>query len=99
MPPNAPPIEGSEAVEAWARAFFGSYGLDVHGLPMEVLEIGPHFAFRRWRSIGEYVPVDGSGPVPYDQKYVDQLRKKADGSWEIVLHMWSPNDDGLTIWH
>ena len=42
---------------------------------------------------------DGGEPVPFDQKYVDHLRKRPDGSWEIVLHMWSPNDTGPNIWH
>jgi ketosteroid isomerase-like protein len=99
MPPNAPTVEGPEAIEAWAMNFFGSYVLNIHELRVEVLEIGPQLAVRRFRSVGEYIPVDGSEPFPYDQKYVDHLRKKPDGSWEIVLHMWSPNNDGPTIWH
>ena len=99
MPPNALPVEGPEAVEAWVRDFFASYELNVHDWPMDVLEIGPQLAVRRFRSVGLYIPMDGGEPVPYDQKYVDHLRKKPDGSWEIVLHMWSPNDTMPNIWH
>lgn len=99
MPPNEPPVEGPEALEVWATEFFGSYLLEVDGWPMNVLEIGPQLAVRRFRSVGRYVPTDGSEPVPFDQKYVDHLRKKPDGGWEIVLHMWSPNDPGPHIWH
>jgi ketosteroid isomerase-like protein len=99
MPPNAPPVEGTEAVENWVREFFATYELDVHDWPMDVLEIGPQLAVRRFRSVGLYIPKEGGEPVPYDQKYVDHLRKRADGRWEIVLHMWSPNDTGPNIWH
>ena len=98
MPPNALPVEGKEAVEDWVREFFGSWELDVHDWPMENLEIGPQLAVRRFRSVGNYLPKSGGDPVPYDQKYVDHLRKKPDGSWEIVLHMWSPNSTGPNIW-
>ena len=51
------------------------------------------------RSVGFYIPKEGGEPVPYDQKYVDHLRRKADGSWEIFLHMWSPNDTMPNTWH
>ena len=99
MPPNAMPVEGSEAVREWLKDFFGSYELDVHDWPMDVLEIGPELAVRRFRSVGNYIPKDGGEPIPYDQKYVDHLRKTSDGRWEIVLHMWSPNGTGPNVWH
>jgi ketosteroid isomerase-like protein len=99
MPPNAMPVEGSEAVREWLRDFFGSFELDVYDWPMDVLEIGPELAVRRFRSVGNYIPKDGGEPIPYDQKYVDHLRKTSDGRWEIVLHMWSPNDTSPNVWH
>ena len=81
------------------KEFFGSYALDVDDWPMDVLEIGSQLAVRRFRSVGRYIPKAGGDPIPYDQKYVDHIRKKPDGSWEIVLHMWSPNDTRPNVWH
>ena len=98
MPQNSPPLVGKQAVESWARDFFARYSLDVDSLPMDILEIGTDLALRRWRSVGRYIPSDGSEPVPYDQKYVDCLRKTTDGSWQVVMHMWSSNNADPTIW-
>ena len=98
MPQNSPPLVGKGAVESWARDFLARYSLDVDSLPMDFLELGTDLAVRRWRSVGRYVPSDGSAPIPYDQKYVDCLRKTTDGSWQIVMHMWSSNNTEPTIW-
>ena len=98
MPQNAPPVVGKDAVGSWARDFFTRYSLDVDSLPMDVLEVGTDLAVRRFRSVGRYIPSDGSDPVPYDQKYVDYLRKTTDGRWQVVLHMWSSNNTEPTIW-
>ena len=98
MPPNAPAVEGREAIAAWAHDFYSRYSLDVDSLPMDVLEVGADYATRRFRSVGRYIPSDGSAPVPYDQKYLDVLRRAPDGSWQVLAHMWSPNSAGRTIW-
>ena len=98
MPPSSPAVVGKEAIKSWARDFFGKYALDVDSLPVEALEVGDKFAVRRFRSVGRYIPSDGGEPVPYDQKYVDVLRRGSNGSWEITLHMWSTNAAGQTIW-
>jgi uncharacterized protein (TIGR02246 family) len=94
MPPNSPAVVGKEAINSWARDFFSRYTLDVDSLPVEVLEVGNELAVRRFRSVGRYIPSDGGEPVPYDQKYVDILRRQPDGSWSIALHMWSSNTVG-----
>ena len=99
MPPNSPAVAGKDAIRAWARDFFSRYALDVDSLPVEALEVGDRLAVRRYRSVGRYIPSDGGEPVPYDQKYVDVLRRGSTGSWEIALHMWSPNAAGRTIWY
>jgi ketosteroid isomerase-like protein len=98
MPQNAPPLVGKPAVESWARQFFTRYSLDVDSIPMDVLDVGRDLAVRRFRSVGRYIPADGSDPVPYDQKYVDYLRKTPNGNWQLVLHMWSSNNTEPTIW-
>jgi len=98
MPPNSPAVVGKEAIRSWAWGFFSRYALDVDSLPVEVLQVGDQLAVRRFRSMGRYIPSDGGETVPYDQKYVDILRREPDGSWSITLHMWSSNTAGQTIW-
>jgi len=98
MPPNSPPVVGKAAIRSWALDFYARYALDVDSLPMDALEVGRDLAARHFRSVGTYIPSDAGEPIPYDQKYVDVLRREPDGSWKIILHMWSSNSAGPSIW-
>lgn len=98
MPPSVPPVRGKQAVLGWARDFFGKYELQVDAQDIEPLEIGGTIAIRRFTSTGRYVPRAGGAAVPFDQKYIDVLRRGSDGAWRLSLHMWSSNNSGQTIW-
>jgi ketosteroid isomerase-like protein len=98
MPPNMPAVRGKPAVLAWAREFFRQYELQIGEQKIDPIEIGGTVAIRRFTSTGRYVPRDGGPAVPFDQKYVDVLRRASDGTWKLSAHMWSSNDPGPTIW-
>ena len=98
MPPNSPPVQGKEAVRAWAEDFFNNWVLQLDDTSSELPEIGGNVAVRRFTSTGVYIPRSGGESVPFDQKYVDVLRKDADGSWKLTLHMWSISNREPSIW-
>jgi ketosteroid isomerase-like protein len=98
MVPNAPPVRGRNAVRDWAKAFFAQYDLEADHVDMEPMTITSEIAVRQWTAMGRYIPLSGEEPVPFDQKFVDILRRKPDGSWEKWQHMWSSNNKEPSIW-
>jgi len=98
MPPKSPKIEGKESIRLWARDFFSRYTMKIESQTEKTLDISGNLAMRRFKSVGKYIPLDGGEAIPYDQKYIDILRKEKDGSWKITHHMWNSNNSALTIW-
>ena len=98
MPPNAPKVQGREAIQSWAEEFFGRYTIVVKSPTLEKLHLDGDLAVRRYSSVGEYIPKNGGDAVPYDQKYIDVLERDSSGSWRITHHMWSSNKAAPTVW-
>ena len=98
MQPGAPPAVGREAIEAWARAQLSGWVVDLAGLDLEPVERSGVLAWRRYTGHGHYRATTDGRAVPFDQKYVDGMRREADGNWRFALHMLSSNNADGSIW-
>lgn len=98
MPQNAPPVRGKTAVHAYIEEFFRTYVLEIESQEIESLDAGSELAIRRFLTSGTYVVRETGERIPFDQKYIDVLKKQPDGSWKITLHMWSNNNTEPSIW-
>jgi uncharacterized protein (TIGR02246 family) len=91
MPPMEPLLQGEAARKYWVdftNAFSGSTELTT-----TAVEGRGDLAY----AVGTYrmtlTPKQaGAKPLPTDEgKYIEVLKKQADGSWKIAYDMWSPN--------
>jgi uncharacterized protein (TIGR02246 family) len=91
MPPNEPLAKG-EAMKKFntemTKAFSGAIELtttSVEGRGDLAYAVGTYRATMTPRK-------PGAKPLPTEEgKYLEVLKKQADGSWKIVYDMWSPN--------
>jgi ketosteroid isomerase-like protein len=91
LPPMESAVEGEAAKKYWAD-FTSAFSGPVE-LTTTAVEGRGDLAF----SVGTYrmtlTPKKaGAKPLPTDEgKYLEVMKKQADGSWKIVYDMWSPN--------
>jgi uncharacterized protein (TIGR02246 family) len=98
MPPNAPVVQGRQAIREWAKWLFGVYRLEISSFVMSAQVIGDRAAFSRYEATGRYVGLSGGNDSHFEQKYLDALVCLPDGSWKVAAHMWSSNAKGTSIW-
>lgn len=98
-PPAAPAVEGREAVERWVAAFFDMLDIEVDTWEREPPEVSGDLAIARYHIVGRYVRREDGARLPFDQKYLDVLRRQDDGSWKIRIHAWSAVHAGRTLWN
>ncbi len=91
LAPNLPPQKGREAV----KAFWGGF-LDVYTVRFEVasdtIEGRGDLAYNQGHYRFTAVPKAKGVPGVADEgKFVEILKKQADGKWKYVVDMWSSN--------
>jgi|GEM_PF-2896681 len=96
--PHLPAIIGRAAITAWITDFFSTWAVKIDNSSIEAVSVGERVAFVRWNGVGAYRRKDGSGEVPYNQKYLDTLVKSLDGVWRFAEHMINSNVDNDSIW-
>lgn len=83
MWPGAPAIEGHEALRKWFEARFAAVRVQLESETLE-LEVAGDWAYERGRSVARIQPRAG-GPVRIvHDKYLNILRRQADGTWRIA---------------
>ena len=91
LPPDAPAVEGKEAILAYARPFFEVYIISMR-FTVEEIKVANGFAFAWVNSNEKYTPKTCKGePLDLNQKAVFILRGKPDGSWVSTHCMWNNN--------
>lgn len=98
MPPNAPVVQGHQAIRDWAKWLFAAYRLEISSFSLSAQVIGYDAAFSRYEATGRYVGLAGHDDSSFNQKYLDALICLPDGSWKFAAHMWSGNAKGASIW-
>ena len=91
LPPDAPVVEGKEAILAYARPFFEGYTISQR-FTVEEIEVANGFAFARVNSTERYTPkADQGEPLDLNDKAIFILQRKPDGSWVSTHCIWNSN--------
>ena len=88
LPPNAPPVEGRNAIEQFLASFppitrFEGKQIDVDG--------AGNLAYVRGEYTLEMAPPGAENSVTDHGKYIEIWRKREDGSWQVALDIFNSN--------
>jgi uncharacterized protein (TIGR02246 family) len=83
MWPGRPSIEGHDSLRAWFRHRFSKVDVDLECKSLELRVCGD-WAFERGVSVAQIMPKSGGEVSTVRGKYLNVLRKQADGSWRIA---------------
>ena len=97
MPPNAAAVVGRDSIRRWAEDFFSSYSIRFM-ITSEEIQVSGDLAVRRFTASGTYTSSRDGEITEFDQKYLDILRRQADGTWRISHHAWSSNNYLPSVW-
>lgn len=91
LPPNLPPHKGRDAIRKFWGGFLGAYTARFE-VNSETVEGRGDLAY----NLGHYKltatpKAKGPPPIEEDGKFVEILKRQADGSWKYVVDMYSPN--------
>jgi uncharacterized protein (TIGR02246 family) len=89
MPPNEPVVKGREAIQKFWGGFLAAYSVKFEITADEVEGRGD-LAYARGRYTMDGTPKAGGPPPFHDEgKYLEVLRRRADGSWQYAVDMYS----------
>lgn len=81
MPPNEPARAGKAAIRSMWEDLLSAFGVEV-SVNVEEVEVLDEWAFERGTFRMKLTPRSGGAPVEDSGKYLDILRRQADGSWK-----------------
>ena len=81
LPPNEPARVGTAAVRSMWESVLETFAVDV-SVDVEEVEVLGEWAFERGTFNMRLTPKSGGAPVDDTGKYLDVLRRQADGSWK-----------------
>jgi ketosteroid isomerase-like protein len=90
MPPNQPPLIGKWAVRDMWESLLENYSIDA-SVQVKEVEIAGDWAYERGTYRMTLTPKVGGELIKDEGKYLDILRKQADGSWKYARVSWSSN--------
>ena len=89
MPPNAPSIQGRDAVQKFWAGFTDAYQLRID-VSADEIEGRGDLAYARGRYTLDATPKGKGGAPDRDQgKYLEILRRQPDGTWRYAVDMYS----------
>jgi ketosteroid isomerase-like protein len=89
MPPNAPTVEGREAVRKFWGAVLDAYTVRFD-IASEEIEGRGDLAYARGRYTLDGTPkARGGAPLHDEGTFLEVLRREADGSWRYAVDMYS----------
>jgi uncharacterized protein (TIGR02246 family) len=95
MPPCAPAAVGKDAIREFISEYVATPGFSVaHHLESVVVSKGGDLAYVSYSY--ELTVKDAAGkPVAEKGKDISLYRKEPDGSWKLIIDMWSENQASL----
>jgi len=91
LPPDAAPVEGREAIQQFIAGFLGAYHVAI-AVSADEIEGRGDLAYARGHYTMEGTPkAAGTPPLREEGKFLEVLRRQADGTWRYAADMWSPN--------
>jgi len=92
LPPNAPPVQGRDAIAEWQRRTRAeaTYTVRPEGIRVdEIRFLGPTWVIHRGTLWGQRLPKGAGEPTPFETKYLDVLHREGDGAWKVAYRIWS----------
>ena len=91
LPPNAPPVEGREAIERFWKGFYDAYRVAI-SIGTDEIEGRGDLAYARGHFTLDGTPkTKGPPPVHDEGKFVEVLRRQSDGSWRYAVDIYNSN--------
>ncbi len=81
LPPNEPAREGTAAIRSMWEGLLSAFGVEV-AVSVEEVNVVGEWAFERGTFEMKLTPRSGEAPVEDSGKYLDVLRRNADGDWK-----------------
>jgi uncharacterized protein (TIGR02246 family) len=91
MPPNAPTVEGREAIQKFWGGLLGAYQLRFQVVADEVEGRGDLAYARGHYTLDGTPKAKGGAPIHDEGKYLEVLRRQPDGGWRYAVDMYSSN--------
>jgi len=91
MAPGKPAITGRAAVQAYYQAIFDEYNMRLESHYDEVY-VSDGLAYGRGSAKVTLLPKKGGKALISTAKYLNILKKQADGSWKTTHDIWNSNE-------
>jgi uncharacterized protein (TIGR02246 family) len=91
MVPGKPVSKGTRAVEEYYRSIFNEYLTDLESRYEEV-EVSGNLAYGRGEAKVTLIPRNGGDTLISTAKYLNILKKQADGVWKTTHDIWNGNE-------
>jgi uncharacterized protein (TIGR02246 family) len=83
MNPDAPAIFGKEQIRAFYQTIFEEFSFEATIYGETEVQVSGDLAFSRGTGTSRVTPKDGGATTFSDAKWLDILKKQADGSWKV----------------
>jgi len=89
--PNQQPVAGKAAIRPWVAGFFADYQFSLPQWTEDEVIVAGDIAIHRYSGVATLTPKKGGEVIVADRKYMDVLRREADGQWRVARHMFNLN--------
>ncbi len=90
MAPDKPIYQGRDAVESYYQSIFDEYRTELESYYEEV-EVSGELAYGRGEAKVTLFPKAGGDSLVSTAKYLNILKKQADGTWKTTHDVWNSN--------
>lgn len=94
LPQNAPSIVGIDALKALYSGSFKTFNFKVNETLDEVTVAGD-YGYTVYTWVGSMTPVDGSEPIPFNNKAIGIYKRQPDGRWLVYRNIYNSNHEAL----
>ena len=91
MAPGMTPIVGEKALQPFFRDLFASFILTWSDCQSEEVVVVGDLAFHRYTGVLTVTPKQGGEASRDNRRYLDLLRRGADGRWRVWQHIFTVN--------
>ncbi len=91
MAPDKPAMQGREAVQSYYQSIFDEYVPGLNSYYDEV-EVSGDLAYGRGFAEVVLTPRQGGQTLRSTAKYINILKRQADGSWKTTHDIWNSNE-------